>query len=105
MLLARTLSRTVRELLASLSAEELTEWIAEYELEPWGELRGDLQMATVAAATTNAWLKKADRVKPSTFLFDFPIRPPRPQTMKEGLRAGLAWVIANGGKIVGTPQF
>lgn len=44
---------TVGELLSRISSRELTEWMAYYSQEPFGEVRGDLQSAIVAAMIAN----------------------------------------------------
>lgn len=36
-----------------LSSRELSEWMAYYELEPWGEDRGDLRAGIVASVIAN----------------------------------------------------
>lgn len=45
---------TVRELLERIDSRELSEWIAYYELEPWGEERADLRAGIVAATVVNS---------------------------------------------------
>ncbi len=49
-----TLGLPVGELLARTTSRELTEWMAFYELEPFGAERGDLQAGIVAATVANA---------------------------------------------------
>lgn len=44
---------TVRQLLASVSSRELTEWQAFYGLEPFGDERADLRSGIVAATVAN----------------------------------------------------
>ena len=44
---------TVSRLLAETTSAELTEWIAFYQLEPFGPERGDLQAGIVAATVAN----------------------------------------------------
>lgn len=44
---------TVRQLLASLDAAELTEWIAFDSIETIGEARADLRAGIISAATAN----------------------------------------------------
>lgn len=46
---------TRARLLAETDSEELTLWEVFGSLDPGGELRGDLQAGTVAAACMNAW--------------------------------------------------
>jgi hypothetical protein len=44
---------TVSRLLAETTSAELTEWMAFYQLEPFGPERGDLQAGIVAATVAN----------------------------------------------------
>jgi hypothetical protein len=44
----------VGELLRRTTSRELTEWMAFYELEPFGPERGDLRAGIVAATVANA---------------------------------------------------
>lgn len=44
---------TVAELLSRISSRELSEWMAYYELEPFGMERGDLQAGIVASTVAN----------------------------------------------------
>lgn len=68
--LARALSRTVRELLATIDAHELAEWEAVYAVEPWGDTRGDLQTAMLAAIVANQW-RKGSPARPIDYVPDF----------------------------------
>jgi len=43
----------VGEMLGRMSSAELTEWMAFYQLEPFGPERGDLQAGIVAATVAN----------------------------------------------------
>jgi len=47
------LHRTVAELQTSISSREFTEWIAFYNLDPFGAEREDLRAALVAATIAN----------------------------------------------------
>jgi hypothetical protein len=51
----------VRELLARVGSDELTEWMAFYQLEPFGEMRADLRSGVVAATFANAYRTKDAR--------------------------------------------
>lgn len=51
----------VRELLARVGSDELTEWMAFYQLEPFGEVRADLRSGVVAATFANAHRTKDSR--------------------------------------------
>jgi hypothetical protein len=44
----------VRELLLRIGSDELTEWMAFYQLEPFGEMRADLRSGVLAATFANA---------------------------------------------------
>jgi hypothetical protein len=58
--------------LLSISARELAEWRAYYELEPWDEMRGDLRNAMLMALLANINRKKgAQPFRPSDFMPDF----------------------------------
>jgi hypothetical protein len=49
------LGKTVDELDRHLGAHEFAEWMAYYQVEPFGEDRADLRMAQIAALIFNAW--------------------------------------------------
>ena len=51
----------VRELLSRVGSDELTEWMAFYQLEPFGEVRADLRSGVVAATFANAHRTKDAR--------------------------------------------
>ena len=56
--LALALGLPVRELLARMGSDELTEWMAFYQLEPFGDFRADLRSAIVASTLANAHRSK-----------------------------------------------
>ena len=45
---------TVRELLAKLGSDELSEWMAFYQLEPFGDFRADYRSALMTSTFANA---------------------------------------------------
>lgn len=45
---------TVRELLSRIGSDEITEWMAFYQLEPFGDFRSDLRSGIMAATFANA---------------------------------------------------
>lgn len=63
----------MRELLRRIDSRELQEWQAYYELEPFGEERGDLRAGIVAATVANANRnpKKTKPFKPGDFMVDY----------------------------------
>ncbi|MCB0073270.1 MAG: DUF4035 domain-containing protein [Caldilineaceae bacterium] len=76
------LGRTHEELLDSMSGRELAEWMAFYQVEPFGDVRGDLQAGIVASTLANVYRdrkKKPKPYKPEEFMpkFERPKRAPR----------------------------
>ena len=62
--LALALGMPVRQLLNTVGSDELTEWMAFYQLEPFGDMRGDYRSGVVASTFANA--HRAEGVKPFT---------------------------------------
>ncbi len=52
--LALALGMPVRELLGRIGSDELTEWMAFYQLEPFGDMRADLRSGVIASTFANA---------------------------------------------------
>jgi hypothetical protein len=44
----------VRELLQRIGSDEITEWMAFYQLEPFGDMRADLRSGVIASTFANA---------------------------------------------------
>lgn len=57
---------TVQELLARISSQELSEWMAYYSLEPWGTETDDLRAGIVASTIANVNRDPKKRRKPYT---------------------------------------
>ena len=53
-------------LLASLSSRQISEWMAYFSIEPFGEERADLRMATLAALIANINRDEKKRSSPYT---------------------------------------
>jgi Protein of unknown function (DUF4035) len=67
--LALALGRPVREMLASMCSDELTEWMAYYQLEPFGDYRADYRSGVVASTFANAHrAKDANPFRPEDFM-------------------------------------
>ena len=79
------LGRTVEDLEVNLSYRELTEWIAYYELEPWGEERADLRMGIETSSLVRLWAdpKKAKAITPAMFMPYYEPPPKRQKTPAE----------------------
>jgi hypothetical protein len=60
---------TVRELLSKLSSDEISEWMAFYQLEPFGDFRADYRSALVTSTFANAHRQKdSPPFKPEDFM-------------------------------------
>jgi len=55
-------------LLAALSSEELTEWIAYAQIDPFGSARSDLQAGIVASTMANIHAKQGHTFTPKDFM-------------------------------------
>ena len=62
----------MEELLNRISSQELTEWQAFYQMEPFGEVRDDYRMAILASVVANCHRgKKGRKAKPMDFMPKF----------------------------------
>jgi hypothetical protein len=80
-MLCLSLGWSLTELRWRMSAAELQRWWAFYQLEPWGEARGDMRMGILASALVNVWISKGQKTTPSDFIPDWHKAPftPRPR--------------------------
>jgi hypothetical protein len=89
---------TVGELLRRISSRELSEWLAFYELEPFGLERADMRAAIVASTVANTARDPKRRARP-WMPGDFMPRFDRPvQTWQEQLKLVEMLNAAFGGK-------
>lgn len=58
----------VDAMLEGMSASQMTEWIAYYSLEPFGQDRGDIPAAVIAAQVANTIPRKGRPVSPNDYL-------------------------------------
>lgn len=78
---------TVAEMLARISAAELSEWQVEYAIEPWGEDRQAMQLAYSVCRLAAFWAAKGETLKVSDFLLEFEApRKPSPEELAEKLK-------------------
>jgi hypothetical protein len=92
---------TVRELLARISARELSEWMAYFMLEPFGEERADVRAAIVAATVANTARDPKRHRRPfqaSDFMPKFERKERERQTWEEQLRIVEMFNVAFGGE-------
>jgi hypothetical protein len=75
------MGRTVEELLAALTSSELTEWIAYYNVDPFGSEREDYRMGSICATVLNSQRAKGKVFQPSDFIVDF--SKPKQQSPEE----------------------
>lgn len=74
----------IRELQERISAREFAEYIAFWQLEPWGEEREDYRSALICAVLANVWRPKGSRdYRPEDFMPKF---VPVEQSPEEQLR-------------------
>lgn len=64
-------------LLNELSSQQLAEWLAFFQLEPWGEERADLRAGIVAStiANVNRPAKRKKAFEPKEFMPQFGVEP------------------------------
>lgn len=66
------MGRTADELGRALSAAEMAEWVAYFELEPWGEHRMDLRFGMLGSIILNLFRERGKRpVEPADLCPDF----------------------------------
>ena len=59
------LGGTVAELQDRMPHREFLDWVALYQIEPFGDVRGDWQMATLASLTAN--INRDSKKRPKAF--------------------------------------
>lgn len=59
---------TVAELISRMSAREFMEWRTFYSIEPWGELRRDMRMASLCHVTASAGASGAKKLSMRDFM-------------------------------------
>lgn len=70
---------------------EFVEWMAFYETEPFGDVRGDIQSAIVAATVVNTNRKKGSKpIKASKFLPDWWKDDSKPEALLAKFRVASA---------------
>ena len=72
---------TVEQLDRGITSKELTEWMAYYRLEPFGQERADFHSARIAAAVYNCFSKT--KVSESDFMLRDPGEKPESRQMSE----------------------
>ncbi len=91
------MGRTVEELLLTMSAKELTEWMAFSTIEPFGEERADFRAGSIVHAVVSPHLKKGKKLTLKDCMLNF--EPKKKQTASEIEQLLKSFVKAKGGKI------
>ena len=65
-----------------MSSDEFADWMAEYQISPFGPYRSDLQAANVAMVTAQVNAKKGHVFKLADFLLKFG-EPEKPKSMSQ----------------------
>jgi hypothetical protein len=82
----------LRKVAEQLTSRELTDWLAYWSLEPWGEERADFRSGILAAAMSNRWRGKGEKAaKPQDFM---PFTDEPEQTPDE-IRARMTEILSN----------
>lgn len=76
-----------------MPASVFAEWLAFYEIDPFGDQRGDLQAAVVASALSNRWRGKGEKPnEPVDFMPFVERRQQTPEEMRSVLAAALGGI-------------
>jgi len=78
-----------------MSAKEYNVWIAEYQIEPYGELREDLRAGTIVKSNLIPHSKKDIKLKDCMLNFE----QPKKKTPKEIFAMLKGYTAAMGGKV------
>ncbi|KKL07299.1 hypothetical protein LCGC14_2587410 [marine sediment metagenome] len=94
-MIARTIGCSVKQAQREVDSREYAEWVAEYRIEPWGEIRSDLRAGIIASATLAPYCKKGQEPKPIDFMpkFDKQART-RPRQSEAEMKAIWAQAVA-----------
>ena len=78
-----------------MSAKEMNLWIADYQIEPWGEERADLRAGTIVKSNLMPHSKGDIKLKDCMLNFE----PPKKQTWQDMSKVLQRHTIAMGGKV------
>ena len=74
----------------TISSEELTEWAAYYQIDPWGTHRADIQAGVIASTVANVHAKRGHTFTPADFLPKFGPQAPKASMTAEEIKAKLS---------------
>ena len=78
-----------------MSAKEYNVWLADYQIEPWGEDRADIRAGMIVQSTRVAYSKKEVKLKDCIMNFE----PPKKKNPKEIFAMLKGYTLAMGGKV------
>lgn len=84
---------------ARIDSAELTEWMAYFELEPFGEERSDFRNALLCSLIANVFRGKGRRAKPKDFMPRFDEEPKPRQSLTDMRRVMEAFTAAHNAKL------
>jgi len=93
-LIARTLGMSIRNAQREIDSREFAEWVAEFRLEPWGEIRSDLRAGIVASAALAPWCKKGHEPRPIDMMPKFGGVKSKPRQTEAEMKAVWARAVA-----------
>jgi hypothetical protein len=71
------MGKSVRQLQREIGSAEFSEWIAFYNLEPWGDERSDYRFGVLVAALKNSWRgEDTDPYQPEDFFHTLRVQTP-----------------------------
>jgi hypothetical protein len=77
--------RTIAEWQEVMSANEFADWVAYYQLNPFGPFRSDVQAATIASTVANANAAKGKKFRIQDFLPQFRTKATDPAPSTQSL--------------------
>jgi len=87
----------VGEMLARMSGQELTEWMAFYQLEPWGTKVDDQRAGIVASTMANLWGGGKKKFKPDDFMPEYRVERRKRTPDWKAMRSALMGRFGNHG--------
>lgn len=79
---------SVKQAQREIDSREFAEWVAEYRIEPWGEIRSDLRAGIIASSVLAPYCKKGQGPRPIDLMPNFgDKRTTRPRQSEAEMRA------------------
>lgn len=78
---------SIRRAQREIDSREFAEWVAEYRIEPWGEIRSDLRAGIVASAALAPYCKRGQEPRPIDLMPKFGKQATRPKQSEAEMKA------------------